>query len=419
MSSQHLSTIPRAGPMRLHHADRPRASALDRWLLDKLARGLGAASVRFRLWDGTEAALSDSPPVGTVVLKDRRALVDLIRDPELRFGEAYAAGRIEVQGDLVGVLEAGIRARLRADRSPRPRRLPRSGSSRENVRHHYDVGNDFYELWLDREMVYTCAYFDSPGATLEEAQRAKMEYVCRKAGLGPGMTVVEAGCGWGALALFMARNHGVTVKAYNVSSEQIRWARQRAKEEGLSDRVEFLEEDYRAIRGTFDAFISVGMLEHVGPGNYTVLGEVIARALTPKGRGLLHFIGRDRPEPLNTWMEKRIFPGAYPPTVGEVLERTFEPWGLSVLDVENLRLHYAKTAHEWRTRFEAAADGVASRFGESFARAWHLYLAGSEAAFRGGSLQLFQIAFARSGENDVPLTRASLYAASGDALGNG
>jgi cyclopropane-fatty-acyl-phospholipid synthase len=418
MSTNLVSGTSPAGPVEARDATRSRAAAFDRWLLGRVVLGFQSARVRFRLWDGTEMSASDAAPVGTVVFKDRRALLAFARDPELQFGEGYAAGRIDLIGDFVGIHEEAIRARSGAPE--RGRRLRHSsGSSREDARHHYDVGNDFYELWLDREMVYTCAYFDPPDATLEEAQRAKMEYVCRKAGLRPGMAVLEAGCGWGALALFMARHHGVTVKAYNVSKEQVRWARRRAREEGLDGRVEFLEADYRAAQGTFDAFVSVGMLEHVGPENYPALGDVIARTLTPTGRGLLHFIGRDRPEPLNAWIEKRIFPGAYPPTVAEVLEGVLQPKGLSVLDVENLRLHYAKTVHAWRTRFEAAAAKLSSRFDESFLRAWHLYLVGAEAAFLAGSLQLFQIAFARSGVNDVPWARAALYAPSAPADGNG
>lgn len=414
MSTRPASDTSPADSVEARDATRARAGVFDRWLLGRVVRSFRPARVRFRLWDGTEMSSSDAAPAGTIVFRERRALLDFARDPDLQFGEGYSAGRIEVHGDLVGVLEEGIRAGFaRSIRARRPR-AHSMRSSRVNARHHYDVGNDFYALWLDREMVYTCAYFDPPEATLEEAQGAKMEYVCRKAGLSPGMAVVEAGSGWGALALFMARHYGVTVKAYNVSAEQTLWARKRAREEGLADRVEFLEEDYRAIRGTFDAFISVGMLEHVGRENYPVLGEVIGRSLKPQGRGLLHFIGRDRTEPLNSWMERRIFPGAYPPTLAEVLEGVLEAGRLSAIDVENLRLHYAKTARAWRTRFEATLASVAARFGESFARAWHLYLAGSEAAFAAGSLQLFQIAFARASMNGVPWTRAPLYAADGN-----
>jgi cyclopropane-fatty-acyl-phospholipid synthase len=283
-------------------------------------------------------------------------------------------------------------------------------AARHNIHHHYDLGNDFYRLWLDREMVYTCAYFPSPGTSLEDAQRAKMEYVCRKLDLRPHDRVVEAGCGWGALALYMARHHGVTVRAFNISREQIRYARERALAEGLSNRVEFIEDDYRNITGSFDVFASIGMLEHVGLECYEALGRLIGCVLRPDGRGLLHFIGRNQPRSLNPWIAKRIFPGGYAPTLGEVTSRVLEPSNLSILDVENLRLHYAETLRHWRTRFDIASEQVARTFELSFARAWRLYLAGSEAAFRVGALQLFQLVFAPGASNRVALTRDPLYA---------
>jgi cyclopropane-fatty-acyl-phospholipid synthase len=234
--------------------------------------------------------------------------------------------------------------------------------------------------------------------------------VCRKLGLRPGDRVVEAGCGWGALALYMARHYGVTVRAFNISREQVRYARERAVAEGLSDRVEFVEDDYRSIAGSFDVFVSIGMLEHVGLEWYETLGRLIGTVLRPDGRGLLHFIGRNRPERLNPWIAKRIFPGGYPPTLAEVTSRVLEPSNLSVLDVENLRLHYAETLRHWRERFEIASEQIASTFEPPFARAWRLYLAGSEAAFRAGTLQLFQVVFAPGASNRVALTRDPLYA---------
>ena len=232
-----------------------------------------------------------------------------------------------------------------------------------------------------------------------------MDLVCRKLGLRPGERVIEAGCGWGTLALFMAREYGVTVRAFNISAEQIAYARDRARAERLLDRVEFVEGDYREVRGTYDAFVSVGMLEHVGLADYPTLGGVIDRSLTESGRGLLHFIGRNRPGPLNPWIRKRIFPGAYPPILPEVFGNVLEPWNLSVLDVENLRLHYAATLAHWRQRFDAAADEVASMFDDAFVRAWRLYLAGSQAAFATGTMQLFQVVFARGASNAIPWTR--------------
>jgi cyclopropane-fatty-acyl-phospholipid synthase len=383
------------------------STALDRWALARIQRTVASARIRFTLWDGFEAPSTRGAPVGTIVFKNRHALFSWVWDPDLNFGEAYMFGAVELRGDLVAMLNEIYRG-LGGSTSRSWRLRQRSNdvrAARENVHRHYDLGNAFYRLWLDREMVYTCAYFPTPGCALEEAQIAKMDLVCRKLGLKPGERVIETGCGWGSLALFMAREYGVTVRAFNLSTEQIAYARDRAEGEGLADRVEFVEDDYRNARGEYDAFVSVGMLEHVGLADYPTLGGVIARSLTDRGRGLLHFIGRNRPGPLNPWIRKRIFPGAYPPTLPEVFEGVLEPWDLSVLDVENLRLHYAATLEHWRRRFDAAADEVAHMFDESFVRAWRLYLAGSQAAFTTGSMQLFQVVFARGASNAMPWTR--------------
>jgi cyclopropane-fatty-acyl-phospholipid synthase len=382
--------------------------------LRRLLRGsLGPVELRFVLADGTVLSEGGPGSVATVAFRDRATLLRVLLDPEGRFGDAYSSGRVEVHGDLVAALEAVYHAV--EDRASSTSALILLGrhtlrASRDNVHRHYDLGNEFYRLWLDDQMLYTSAYFPSPDDGLEDAQVAKMDHVCRKLRLRPGESVVEAGSGWGALALHMARHYGVTVTAYNISTEQVRYSRDRAAREGLEGRVVFLEDDYRRIRGRFDAFVSLGMLEHVGLENYRVLGEVIDRCLArPHGRGLLHFIGRDQPGALNAWIRQRIFPGACPPTLGQMSRGVLEHGGFSILDVENLRLHYAVTLAHWRSRFENAMDEVAARFGEAFARSWRLYLAGSEAAFRSGSLQLFQVTFARRGFNDLPWTRAELY----------
>ncbi len=400
-------------------AGRPRpVSAVERCLLATLLKTLGNPPVALMGWDGQTVAPPGAGPVRMRVrLRDPGALWRLALDPQYQFGELYSSGRLEVDGDLAALLEAidraqgiprGWRGRLRALAHP-----PRSnllGQSRANIHHHYDLGNDFYRLWLDERMLYTCAYFPEPDTGLEAAQVAKMDHVCGKLRLRPGERVVEAGCGWGALALHMARAYGVRVRAYNISREQIAYARERARAEGLGGRVEYVEADYRAIRDACDVFVSVGMLEHVGRRHYRELGRVVDRCLGPGGRGLLHAIGSDFPAPLNPWIERRIFPGAYPPTLGEMMA-VLEPAGLSVLDVENLRLHYARTLEHWLARFESAAEAVEDRFGPAFLRAWRLYLSGSLAAFRTGQLQLFQILFQRHGDNDLPWTRAYLYGA--------
>jgi cyclopropane-fatty-acyl-phospholipid synthase len=384
------------------------STPLDRWALAQIRRTVASARLRFLLWDGFESPSAAGTPVGTIVFKNRRALLSWVWDPDLNLGEAFMFGAVEFRGDLVAMLVEIYRALGRA--TPRSwwlwQRSNDVDAARENVHRHYDLGNEFYGLWLDREMAYTCAYFPTPDTTLDQAQIAKMDRVCRKLALKPGERVMEAGCGWGALALFMARRYGVTVRAVNVSHEQIAYARERANAEGLADRVEFVEDDYRNVHGRYDAFVSVGMLEHVGLADYPTLGAVIDRSLSDRGRGLLHFIGRNRPSPLNPWIRKRVFPGAHPPTLPEVFERVLEPWDLSVVDVENLRLHYAATLEHWRQRFDAAAGDVATMFDETFVRAWRLYLAGSQAAFITGSMQLFQVVFTRGSSNAMPWTRS-------------
>ena len=397
---------------------RGRFPSIEQWLLRKVYESAGRPPICLILKGGGEVSPSDAVPVANVIFSDRGTLMRQILDPEMGFGEAYTQGRLEVEGDLVALLEAAYQSLSESGRRrwfsrllSRWTALTQSNSlraSRKNIHHHYDLNTDFYRLWLDPELVYTCAYFPTASATLEEAQAAKLDYVCRKLQLQPGERVVEAGCGWGALALHMASRYGVTVRAFNISHEQILFARRRAKELGLNRRVEFIEDDYRNISGECDAFVSVGMLEHVGREHYKDVGSVIHRSLTKSGRGLIHFIGRNRPQPLSAWTRKRIFPGAYMPTVREAME-VLEPWDFSVLDIENLRPHYAKTLENWLERFEKSAERVSEMFGPEFVRAWRLYLAGSVAGFRVGTLQLFQVVFARRACQQIPGTRAHLY----------
>lgn len=394
VKAEHLH--PSAVPARSRGSAPLASTSLDRWALARIQRTVKSAPIRFVLWDGFELPPAAGPAVGAIVFRNRPALLRWVWDPELNFGEAHMSGAVEIRGDLLLMLEAIYRALGTPTRRSwwLWQKSNDARAARENVHQHYDLRNDFYRLWLDRDMVYTCAYFPTPGTTVEDAQIAKMDLVCRKLQLRPGERVIEAGCGWGSFALFMARHYGVTVRAFNISAEQIAYARNRAEEEGLVGQVEFVEDDYRAARETCDVFVSLGMLEHVGAPDYPTLGRVIDRSLTDRGRGLLHFIGRNQPAPLNPWIRKRIFPGAYAPTLHEVFEQVLEPHTFSVLDVENLRLHYAKTLEHWRQRFNNAAGQVAPMFDETFVRAWQLYLAGSQASFTTGSLQLFQVLFA-------------------------
>ena len=392
-------------------------SWMDRQLLQALRALLGPIPVALVLRDVENRPDRDDGIVGTVRIPDRSTLLSMVVNPEVAFGDAYSSGRIEMDGDLVRALEhvnassPGIRNgwwRLFSKWLDWAQANTKRGSAR-NIHRHYDLSNDFYRLWLDEQMVYTCAYFPTLDASLEQAQNAKMDLVCRKLGLRPGETVLEVGCGWGALAIYMARHYGVRVKAFNISHEQIAWAREWAKEAGVSSQVEFFEEDYRNVSGRFDVFVSVGMLEHVGRENYHELGRVIHRAIGDTGRGFLHFIGRNHSQPFSVWIRRRIFPGAYAPSLRESME-VLEPQNYSVLDVENLRMHYAKTLEHWLARFDASFNTVVHKYGMNFARMWRLYLAGSIASFRAGNLQLFQVLFAGSQCQSVPWTRERLYA---------
>lgn len=389
-------------------------TSFDHWLVRTLIRRAGSPPVQITLWDNQPVFKPSDSLYLNMRLGSRSLLLRLCLSPNLQFGEGYSQGLIQIDGDLVHFLEVAYRCFPKAgwfSRMCQRWRLWRAhslASSRLNIHRHYDLSEDFYELWLDQQMLYTCAYFPEVELTLEDAQIAKMEHVCRKLRLKPGQTVVEAGCGWGALSLYMAREYDVRVKAYNISHEQVRYARERARREGLNDRVEFLEDDWRNITGTYDAFVSVGMLEHVGIENYPLLGNVIHRSLNPSGLGLIHSIGKTLPGPVDPWIEHRIFPGAEPPTLKQMLD-IFEGHRFSVLDVENLRLHYAQTLRHWLQRYQQHEETVLELYDDSFRRAWRLYLAGSIASFSTSLLQLYQVVFAHSDNNHVPRSREFLY----------
>ncbi|MBS1202692.1 MAG: cyclopropane fatty acid synthase [Chromatiaceae bacterium] len=353
----------------------PRSGAFDAALVRLLLQGFKGVPVGFVLWDGTRLPAELKQPVAWLHVHDRQALVRMALNPDVQIGELYSAGRVDVEGSLVDLAEAVYRvAHSSKVQGPlatllrfvnRPRGNGRHQSP-DNIQHHYDIGNDFYRLWLDEQLVYTCAYFPDPSVGLEDAQ------------------------------------------VYNISRAQIAHARERARAEGLSEQVEFVEGDYREIAGDCDAFVSVGMLEHVGREHYRDLGAVIDRVLGADGRGLIHSIGAPISASLNPWIERHIFPGAYTPTLREMMA-VLEPFRFSILDVENLRLHYAKTLEHWLARFETQEEAVRGMFDEPFVRMWRLYLSGSIAAFRCGTLDLFQVLFNRRGGNAVPWTRSGWY----------
>jgi len=391
---------------------------IDQAIVLGIMKSAGNPRISVRLWNGNEFPVTGEHPVACLEFLSRRAVLKLLTAPSVGFGECYSQGLIKIHGDFLAFVNEVTRAitrkgshqfylpRLKSDLHALRRNSTRR--SKYNAHHHYDLGNDFYRMWLDERMVYTCAYYDTPGATLAEAQVAKLDHVCRKLDLKPGQTVVEAGCGWGALAMHMAEHYGVEVKAYNISRAQVDWAREKAAARGLDNRLEFILGDYRSIGKRFDRFVSVGMLEHVGRANYRTLGKLVKRCLKPEGLALIHTIGRSHPSSMDAWILKYIFPGGHVPSLGEMMA-IFEPNRFTVLDVENLRLHYARTCAEWLSNYEAVADKVSEMYSEEFSRMWRLYLAGSSAGFQSGTLQLYQVVFAHGTNNRVPWSRKYQY----------
>jgi cyclopropane-fatty-acyl-phospholipid synthase len=394
------------------------ADRASREVARRIHRSLALSDVRFELADGSAIGPERSGAVATLRFADARAPFELALDPDLALGELYASGRVEVDGSLVELIsrtdgapsDLGIAGAARRWLGIGAQAAWRQaiGRAAGNARHHYDVGNEFYALWLDERMLYTCAYFARPEMSLEEAQLAKLDHVCRKLRLRPDQSMLELGCGWGALAIHAAKQYGARVRAFNVSLEQVAWAREQAEKQGVAARVEFVLDDYRNASGRYDALASVGMLEHVGPEHYEELGGVIARTLAPDGLGLIHTIGRSRPQRLNRWVATRIFPNAHPPSLSEMM-RIFEPHDFAVLDVENLRRHYERTADAWLARFRANRRLIGERVPEETARGFELYLAGTVAAFRCAWMSLYQVVFTRAKNDAIPWTRADLY----------
>jgi cyclopropane-fatty-acyl-phospholipid synthase len=277
--------------------------------------------------------------------------------------------------------------------------------SRRNVAHHYDLNGRLYSLFLDRDRQYSCAYFPRGDETIDEAQIGKKRHIAAKLLLDrPGLSVLDIGCGWGGLALTLARDYGARVTGITLSTEQLAEAQARAKAEGLDDRVNFELMDYRSMNRSFDRIVSVGMFEHVGVNHYRQFFEVVKRCLTPEGVALLHSIGRsDRPTATNPWISKYIFPGGYCPSLSEVFP-AIEKTGLIATDIEILRLHYAETLRHWRRRFMANLDAITTIYDERFCRMFEFYLAGSELAFRYQHQMIFQIQLTRH-QAAAPLVR--------------
>jgi len=416
-------------------------------LMGLLERLLGVPlPLRVRAWDGSEAGPPEAP---ALVVRNRRALRRLLWKPgELGLARAWVAGDLGVEGDLYTVLdlmaelvwERGEDARTLAEalrdpdvRSaarglikmagpPLPPAPPREEvrrrshlhtkrSDRRAISHHYDVGNDFYEIVLGPSMVYSCAYWASPDSTLEDAQRDKLELICQKLGLAPGQRLLDVGCGWGSMAIHAAREHGVSVVGVTLSHEQAAYARKRVADEGLTDRVEIRVQDYRdVVDGPYDVVASIGMAEHVGSERYLEYARVLYSLLKPGGRLLNHQIAR-RPQTdessysVDEFIDAYVFPDGELAPIGSTVTQ-LERAGFEVRDVESIREHYALTLRRWVANLEAQWVRAVRLTSPGRARVWRLYMAASALAFEGNRIGVNQVLAVRtpdSGASGMPL----------------
>jgi cyclopropane-fatty-acyl-phospholipid synthase len=390
---------------------------LKRAAINKLFERIRVGGFKVIWWDGEKKKYGNGKVEFTLHIKDPSVINRLVKNTSLGFAESYMEGLIDIEGDPHDVVAITHRNKKAFPEFQQRsfRKLMRGVTlgaslkqSKRDIADHYDLGNDFYKLWLDKEMQYTCAYFPNKKASLEQAQLNKMEHVGRKLLLKPGMKVVEVGCGWGGLSLHLAKKFKVKIKAFNISHEQIIYARERAKREKLDKLVEFIEDDYRNANFTCDRFVSVGIYEHVGRPNHPKYFETVQRLLKPGGVSVLHTITTEMERPTDPWIGKYIFPGGYIPSWREVVNIMPE-YNMHLTDTESLRMHYAMTLDEWAKRFERHVNKIRAERDEKFIRMWRLYLRASAASFRFSGLDLHQFVFTHELNNDLPLTRAYLY----------
>ena len=379
--------------------------------------------LRLKLWDGLEFDLGPTPSV-TIVVKDP-TIVSEITHPTLDLlGSAFVEGRLELaEGSISEVIrvcdELSQALLVEDDDATPPRQYHDKATDAESISYHYDVSNAFYQLWLDRDMVYSCGYFETGEESLEEAQQAKFRHLCRKLRLKPGEYLLDVGCGWGGLARFAAREFGVKVFGITLSKEQLALAKERVRAEGLQDKVDLQLLDYRDLPqdGRFDKIVSVGMFEHVGHANLREYCQILFNAVREGGLVMNHGItakhtdGRQVGRGAGEFIERYVFPNGELPHLSMISAEISEA-GLEVVDVESLRLHYARTLEHWSQRLEQNLDAAANEVPEQILRIWRLYLAGCAYAFTRGWINIHQILATKphaDGSIELPPTRADIY----------
>ncbi|RDU24086.1 class I SAM-dependent methyltransferase [Anaerosacchariphilus polymeriproducens] len=387
---------------------------MDKTAYKNLFRNLFSETCTIKFWDGEDITFGTGNSAFKIIFNEPLPISDIITNPSVTLGEAYMHKQIEIDGNIKDVIEAiynNPKSFLRNKGKLNKFIIPVKNSlqkSKKNVSFHYDIGNDFYQLWLDKTMTYSCGYFKTEADTLDQAQENKVDYILKKLNLQEGNTLLDIGCGWGELIIAAAKKYNVKAMGITLSSEQMEKANKRIEEEGLKNLAEVQLIDYRQIKDrSFDRIVSVGMIEHVGKDCLHEYFMSVNKLLNNGGISLLHCItslkGGNNP-----WLEKYIFPGGYVPSMSELVTIITDE-SFHLIDLESLRRHYGRTLEKWTENFENSLPTISKMKDETFIRMWRLYLNACAASFNSGNIDIHQFVFSKGIANELPWTREYLY----------
>ena len=386
----------------------------DKMFYKTLFKNLFVDTFELKLWDGSSEIYGEGEPKFKIIFNEPIPKADIIKDPSIAFGEGYMTKKLDIEGSIQDVIESLYNSKesfLGNEKYANLIKMVKNNikNSKKNIEFHYDVGNDFYKLWLDDTMTYSCGYFKSQNDSLTDAQKNKVDHILKKLNLKEGETLLDIGCGWGELIITAAKKYKVKAMGVTLSIQQFEKVKKRIESEGLNELVEVELTDYREIKNRkFDRVVSVGMLEHVGKDNLSEYFSTVKELLNDKGVSLLHCITNTSDSGTNSWINKYIFPGGYVPSIQELVNYMSEK-NFNVIDVENLRLHYGKTLECWASNFENAMPEIEKMKDETFIRMWRMYLNSCAASFNCGNINLHQFLFTKGVNNDLPLIREYMY----------
>lgn len=387
----------------------------DKVFFKTLFKNLFSETFELQLWDGSSEIYGDGIPKFKIIFNEPIPKSDIINDPSIAFGEGYMTKKFDIHGNIEEVVEAlydnkesflGSTSKFSHLIKVVKNNLK---NSKENIEFHYDIGNDFYKLWLDDTMTYSCGYFKSQEDSLTEAQKNKVNHILKKLNLQDGETLLDIGCGWGELIITAAKMYKVKATGITLSTQQFEKVKERIESEGLNDLVDVKLIDYRELKDIkFDKIVSVGMLEHVGKEHLCEYFSAVNKLLNKEGLSLLHCITNTSDDGVNSWINKYIFPGGYVPSIQELISNMSD-LDFNIIDVENLRLYYAKTLECWYDNFQQALPEIEKNKDETFIRMWELYLNSCAASFKSGNINLHQFLFSKGVNNNLPWTREYMY----------